>query len=115
MKVGYLGPKATFTEIAVRRVFSGFEHIPFQTIPGCMDAVVEQEVDFAVVPLENALEGSVNITLDYLTQEVDLPIIGEITLPIKQHLMVHPSNALDWQQVSKVYSHSHAIAQCHKF
>lgn len=115
MKVGYLGPKATFTEIAVRRVFSGFEHIPFQTIPGCMDAVVEQEVDFAVVPLENALEGSVNITLDYLTQEVDLPIIGEITLPIKQHLMVHPSNASDWQQVSKVYSHSHAIAQCHKF
>lgn len=115
MKVGYLGPKATFTELAVQKVFSSVEHVPYQTIPGCMDAVAEHEVDLAVVPLENALEGSVNITLDYLTQEVQLPIIGEITIPIKQHLLVHPDNAGKWEEISKIYSHSHAIAQCHKF
>lgn len=115
MKIGYLGPKATFTEIAVQKVFKGLERQPYQTIPECMDAVADHQVDLAVVPLENALEGSVNITLDYLTQEVQLPIIGEITIPIKQHLMVHPDNAGIWQDVSKIYSHSHAIAQCHKF
>ena len=115
MKVGYLGPKATFTELAVKKVFQGYEHEPYQTIPASMDAIVDKEVELAVVPIENALEGSVNITLDYLTQEVQIPIIGEITLPIKQHLMVHPDNQENWQDVSKVYSHSHAIAQCHKF
>ncbi|MBV7505969.1 prephenate dehydratase [Bacillus sp. sid0103] len=115
MKVGYLGPKATFTELAVKKVFQGFELEPYQTIPASMDAIVDKEVELAVVPIENALEGSVNITLDYLTQVVQIPIIGEITLPIKQHLMVHPNNKENWQGVSKVYSHSHAIAQCHKF
>ena len=115
MKVGYLGPKATFTELAVKKVFQGYEHEPYQTIPASMDAIVDKEVELAVVPIENALEGSVNITLDYLTQEVQIPIIGEITLPIKQHLMVHPDNQENWRKVSKVYSHSHAIAQCHKF
>ncbi len=115
MKVGYLGPKATFTELAVKKVFSGFELKPYRTIPECMDAVVNKQVRLAVAPIENALEGSVNITLDYLTQVVQIPIVGEITLPIKQHLMVHPSNADKWQNVEKIYSHSHAIAQCHNF
>ena len=115
MKVGFLGPKATFTELAVMKVFPGFETEPYRTIPECMDAVVDEKVELAVVPVENALEGSVNITLDYLTHVVQMPIVGEITIPIKQHLMVHPDNADNWQEISKVYSHSHAIAQCHKF
>lgn len=115
MKVGFLGPKATFTELAVKKIFPGFELEPYRTIPESMDAVVDQKVDLAVVPVENALEGSVNITLDYLTHVVQLPIVGEITIPIKQHLMVHPINVEDWQGVTKVFSHSHAIAQCHKF
>jgi prephenate dehydratase len=115
VKVGYLGPKATFTELAVKKVFREFELEPYQTIPASMDAIVDKEVELAVVPIENALEGSVNITLDYLTQVVQIPIIGEITLPIRQHLMVHPANKENWQDVTKVFSHSHAIAQCHKF
>lgn len=115
MKVGFLGPKATFTELAVKKVFPGFELEPYRTIPESMDAVVDDKVDLAVVPVENALEGSVNITLDYLTHVVQLPIVGEITIPIKQHLMVHPANAENWQGVTSVFSHSHAIAQCHKF
>ncbi|MCL6571602.1 MAG: prephenate dehydratase [Bacillus sp. (in: Bacteria)] len=115
MKVGFLGPKATFTELAVKKVFRGYGLEPYQTIPDCMDAVVDNQVELAVVPIENALEGSVNITLDYLTQVVSLPIVGEITIPIKQHLMVHPANKEKWQEVGKVYSHPHALAQCHKF
>ncbi|WP_310176686.1 prephenate dehydratase [Neobacillus niacini] len=115
MKVGFLGPKATFTEIAVMSVFTEDELEPFRTIPECMDAVADERVELAVVPIENALEGSVNITLDYLTRVVDIPIVGEITIPIKQHLMVHPSNQDQWRDVKHIYSHSHAIAQCHKF
>lgn len=115
LKVGYLGPKATFTNIAVKGMFPEAQAVPYLTIPDCFDGVTEKEIDMALVPLENALEGSVNITLDYLTQEVNLPIEGEVTLPIKMHLMVHPQNAEKWQETEIIYSHSHAIAQCHKF
>ena len=88
---------------------------PITTIPDCIDAVVNDEIDIAVVPLENALEGSVNITLDYLIHEVDLPVRGEISAPIRQHLLVHPNQLDQWKEIKKVYSHTHAIAQCHKF
>lgn len=115
MKVGYLGPKATFTELAVNQLFNDFLIQPYRTIPECIDAAMKNEVDFTVVPLENALEGSVNITLDYLTRVAKIPIVAEITVPIRQHLMVHPLNEKIWKRIKKIYSHSHAIAQCHKF
>lgn len=115
MKVAFLGPKATFSDLVVREMFPNEELIPYATIPDCLDAVMENEVDVTVVPLENTLEGSVNITLDYLIHEINLPIIGEVTTPVKQHLLVHPSVKDEWQKVSRVLSHPHAIAQCHKF
>ncbi|MBU8879543.1 prephenate dehydratase [Bacillus sp. FJAT-29790] len=115
MKIGFLGPKATFTDIAVREMFPEQQSFPYPTIPDCFDALMADEIEMAVVPLENALEGSVNITLDYLVHEVDLPIIGEITSPIRQHFMVHPDNKDTWKETGVIYSHSHAIAQCHKF
>ncbi len=116
MKIGYLGPRATFTDLAVRALFPEEEAVPFITIPDCIDTVVNNEIEIAVVPLENALEGTVNITLDYLIHEVDLPIWGEISAPIRQHFMVHPNQLENWRtSLTAVYSHSHAIAQCHKF
>lgn len=115
LKAAYLGPKATFTDMAVQSAFPHIETRPYMTIPDCMRAVENKEVHIAVVPLENALEGSVNLTIDYLFHEVNLPIVAEIIVPIQQHLMVHRDHALNWQQVEKILSHSHAIAQCHKY
>ncbi|AMX82758.1 prephenate dehydratase [Geobacillus subterraneus] len=115
MRIGYLGPKATFTEAAVAALFPSEPREPYDTIPDCIDAVAVGEIAAAVVPLENALEGSVNLTLDYLIHEQPLPIIGEIVVPIEQHLMVHPYYAPHWREIKEVYSHSHAIAQCRKF
>ncbi|WP_338750401.1 prephenate dehydratase [Bacillus sp. FJAT-52991] len=114
-KIAYLGPEATFTDIAVRNGFPEEERIPYLTIPACMDAVIEGEADLAVVPLENALEGTVNLTIDYLFHEANLKIIGEMTAPIQQHLLVHKDHLADWDQAEKIMSHPHAIAQCHKF
>ena len=114
-KIGYLGPKATFTDLAVTKLFPNDLRQPFYTIPECIDAVEADEIEFCVVPLENALEGSVNLTIDYLIHEQTLPIVGEIAAPIRQHLMIHRENTTRWHSIEKVCSHSHAIAQCHKF
>ncbi|WP_404404095.1 prephenate dehydratase [Jeotgalibacillus malaysiensis] len=115
MKIGYLGPEASFTHHAVKSVFTNGEYIAFPTIPDCLEALAEEKVDRAVVPLENALEGSVPITIDYLFHDVDLHITAELISPIEQHLMVHPDNENKWQDVTKIMSHSHALAQCHKY
>ncbi len=115
MKIVYLGPKATFNHYTVMKTFPDAVHEPKMTIPECMDAVMEGKADAALVPLENALEGSVTITLDYLVHEAQLPIHGEVNTPIQQHFLVHPDHLEGWRGVSCVYSHSHAIAQCHKF
>ncbi len=115
MKIAYLGPQASFTDLAVKKVFPEEETVSYVTIPDCIEAVIENEVDYAVVPLENALEGSVHITVDYLFHEADLAIVAELTSAIQQHLMVHPEASKGVDQVQKILSHSHALAQCHKF
>lgn len=113
-RIGYLGPKATFTDMAVTSFFPHGEKKAYATIPACMDAVLNGEVDYAVVPLENAIEGSVNVTLDYLIHDCPLPIVAELIVPISQHLLVHPDH-VNGDPIEVIYSHSHAIAQCHKF
>ena len=114
-KIAYLGPKGTFTEVAAKSVFPMQEHVPFLSIPDCMDGVSKGQVDFAVVPIENAIEGSVNLTLDYLIHNESLMINGEVIVPIEQQLLVHSNNFADWTKIETVYSHPHAIAQCHQF
>lgn len=114
-KVGYLGPKGTFTKLAVDTAFNGEEYKSFSTIPECIDAVQNEVIDIGVVPLENAIEGTVQLTLDYLVHQVRLPMVAEIVVPIQQHLLVHPYFTGDLEDLTEVHSHSHAIAQCHQY
>ena len=65
MNVSYLGPKGTFSEIAVARYFSGkISKIPKSSIEDVFKSVQESQVDYGIVPIENSVEGSVNNTLD---------------------------------------------------
>ncbi|WP_281975925.1 prephenate dehydratase [Halobacillus litoralis] len=112
-KIGYLGPKGTFTKMAVDALFDGGSYVSYDNIPACLDAVESGEIGTGVVPLENAIEGSVHLTIDYLVHQVSQSIIAELTVPIKQHLLVH--NQHHGEEIEKVYSHSHAIAQCHQY
>lgn len=114
-KIAYLGPKGTFTEMAAKAVFPNEELVHFATIPDCMDGVSNSKVDFAVVPIENAIEGSVNLTLDYLIHNDKLMINGEIIVPIEQQLLIHANHLSEWNKIEKVYSHPQAIAQSHQF
>src|SRR5690625_6028925 len=114
-KVGYLGPKGTFTKLAVDTAFNGVDTKAFKTIPECIDDVEQDENDIGVVPLENAIEGTVQLTIDYLVHQVRLPIFGELVVPIQQHLLARPDFSGDLSEIEEVHSHSHAIAQCHQY
>ncbi|MFD1038608.1 prephenate dehydratase [Virgibacillus byunsanensis] len=114
-KIGYLGPKGTFTKLAVDAAFNGEDKQSFETIPECIDAVQEEEIDIGVVPVENAIEGTVQLTVDYLVHQVRLPIIAEVVVPIQQHLLVRPDFNGNLTEIEEIHSHSHAIAQCHQY
>lgn len=114
-RIGYLGPKGTFTKLAVDTAFNSEDKIGYTTIPECIDAVANNEIDIAVVPIENAIEGTVQLTVDYLIHEVTLPVVAEIVVPIQQHLLVHPDFKGELSEITEIHSHSHAIAQCHRY
>ncbi|MHC5373682.1 prephenate dehydratase [Enterococcus sp. LJL120] len=115
MKIAYLGPEGSFTSTAAFKAFPSEELVAYPSIPACIKAVEYQEVDLSVVPIENTLEGSVNMTLDYLFHQAQLPVGAEIVLPIHQHLMVTSAHAKQWREITKIYSHPQALAQCQNF
>ncbi|WP_339060031.1 prephenate dehydratase [Tepidibacillus marianensis] len=117
-KIAFLGPHGTFTEEAAHSIFENdtVEYLPFNSIPDVLDAVAMKKVDYAVVPLENSIEGSVNLTLDWIIHEMELPILAELVLPIAQHLVVSSTqSSLSFSEIQRVYSHPQAIAQCRHF
>lgn len=115
VKIGYLGPRGTFTKIAVDQAFNGEDKQAYETIPQCIDAVDQGEVDIGVVPIENAIEGTVHLSIDYLVHQVRLPIVAEIVVPIEQNLLVHKNFTGELADIQEIHSHRHAIAQCQQY
>ncbi|WP_312764524.1 prephenate dehydratase [Epilithonimonas sp.] len=114
MKIAFLGPEASFTQLTATQLFPNEELIPKANILDCFLAVQNNEVDKAVVPLENSIEGTVSMTLDYLYQTPEIKIEAEAVMPIAHHLMIHPSQEND-AQIEKIYSHPQALAQSFHF
>jgi prephenate dehydratase len=110
LRVAYFGPAGTYTEAAALQYAPQGELLPFPTIAAVYQAVAEQRADEGVLPIENSLEGSVNITLDLLISRSDLSIAHEIVLPIDHCLMVRPGTEV--AAVRVIYSHPQSLAQC---
>ena len=115
-KIAFLGPEGTFTEEALIKYVEDlkeYEKMPISTIQDVIKSVDRGEAWQGVVPIENSIEGSVNITQDILTFESDAKIIGEITIPIKHHLIGKKGTKI--KNIKKILSHPHATAQCRIF
>lgn len=109
--ISFLGPKGTFTHEAAYILEGNL--IPYCTIPAVMESVSNGECQFGVVPIENSIEGPVGLTLDSLAHKFDLKIFKEMVIPINQNLIVNPKTVMN--DITDVYSHSQAIAQCQEF
>ncbi len=109
LRVAYFGPEATFTHLASRQQFGhSASFVPERSISDVFEEVERGEVDYGVVPIENSTEGVVTHTLDMFL-DADLNICAEIILEIKHHLLSYEG---DINQVQRIYSHPHAVAQC---
>jgi prephenate dehydratase len=117
VSIAHLGPPGTYAEQAALayvnwvRQETGQEAIlcPYPSIAQTVRAVDQGEVDLAVVPVENSIEGSVAVTLDTLWQLDKLQIQLALVLPIAHALLSH---AQSLESIQTVYSHPQALAQC---
>jgi prephenate dehydratase len=111
-KVAFQGERGAFSEDAVITFFGDAELFPSRYIGDVFEAVLRDNVDFGVVPVENSQAGSINDTYDLLLS-YPLNIFGEIHLRISHYLMALPGESLDGIKV--IYSHPQALAQCEEF
>lgn len=109
IKVGYLGPEGSFSEEAAVNV-SADEYVPFSTIQKLLKAFWNGEIDKAVIPIENSIEGTVVPAIDSLINGNgnSFVIEGEIELSIEQNLI----GIGKISEIKTAGSHSQALAQC---
>jgi len=113
MKVGVLGPRGTYSEIAAWSHFKGrAEMVLYPTISDVVEAVARGEVDAGVIPVESLREGSVGESLDALTW-ADVKIKEEIVMPVTHALL--GVRGARMERITQVLSHPQAIAQCREF
>ena len=120
ISIAHLGPPGTYTEAAAIACLDWLKQetgqdailCPYLSIGQTLEAVASKEVQLAVVPIENSIEGSVTMTLDNLWQLDGLRIQRALVMPIFHALL---SRARDWDTIRVVYSHPQALAQCQKW
>lgn len=112
-----LGPRGTHSEAAghylvTRLLPEGAAELAMEPdIYECLLAAEEGRVDAALVPVENSLEGAVNITLDTLAESPDLTVVRELIWPVHNQLM----GRCRADEVTRIYSHPQPISQCRAY
>lgn len=113
IRVAYLGPEGTFTQqAALARFGSSAQLIASQTISSAFSWVESGTVEYAVLPVENTLQGIVGETVDLLGAAGKPLIIGEIVLEIH---FVFSSRRENLADIKRIYSKQEAFPQCSAF
>lgn len=114
LKVAFLGPRGSFSEEAILKVFR-LEEVELYPKPGIdevFQAVESNEADYGVVPVENSIEGGVHETLDLLAKTT-LRVQCEVQVKVSLHLVARGGTKLD--DIKLIVSHPYALAQSKRF
>lgn len=102
IRISYLGPEGTFTEAALREISAGgmvpggsadITPVPTDSTPAALEMVRSSAADYACVPIENSIEGSVLPTLDSLANGTALQVFAELTLDVSFAIVVRPGTS----------------------
>jgi chorismate mutase/prephenate dehydratase len=110
LRIAYLGPAGTFSELAALGYFgASIVRLPCTSIDEVFRCASGGAADFGVVPVENSTEGVVARSLDlFLT--TPLAIVGETSLYVRHNLLRKVEGAAGLEAVC---AHPQALAQCH--
>ena len=112
LRVAYTGEPGAFAEEAVLRFFPGPDTVTRGSFREVFEAVRDGTADAGVVPVESSLLGTIRENLDLLWS-FDLPIAGEVSVPVRLALLGLPGERLE--TVERVYSIAAALAQADEF
>lgn len=107
--VAFQGEPGAYSEEAVEQAFSGGDTQPCASFEDVFEAVASGAVDRGVIPIENAVFGSVRINYDHLRTHA-VSIIGELQLRIRHHLMAPDGATIEG--LHTIRSHAQALGQC---
>jgi prephenate dehydratase len=123
VRIAYLGPEGTFTEAALLQMTSAglvpdqgadaLRRLPIESTPAALGAVRNGEADYACVPIENSIDGSVMATLDSLAIGSPLQVFAETTLDVAFSIDVQPGRSAS--DVRTVAASPVAAAQVQKW
>lgn len=113
MNLGFLGPKGTFSFEAAKVYSKDSVLKEYRTITEAILALKNNEIDEAIVPIENSVQGGVTETIDSLIENDGIYVNKEIILTINHNLMANKKYSLS--EIKEIYSHPQAIAQCRKY
>ena len=112
LKVAYLGPEGTFTQMATQKQFGdSVVGMPLVTVDDVFREVTSENCNYGVVPVENSSEGVVSHTLDNFISS-NLKVCGEVEIRVHHHLMVSPDAE---SEIKKIYSHQQTLGQCRRW
>ena len=111
-RYSYLGPAGTFTWEALTQVPGAEkgEWVSVNNVGEALDDVQQGGTDYAMIAIENSIEGGVSATQDALALAPELRMVGEYMVPVRFVLATAPGTALS--DVTTVAAHAVAYAQC---
>lgn len=112
-KVSCLGPKGSYSHLAAQRMCAGSEILLCDSFPVVFSLLSSGEADYAVVPIENSIQGGVLQNLDLLVATEGVFETEEYNLPIDHRLVT--KGEIPLANIERVYSHEQALAQCSEF
>jgi len=111
-RVAFQGVAGAYSEEAIRQFFGPeVEGVPCRTLDDVF-AAVEDDADYGMLPVENAVAGSVFRSYELL-MEHDLRIYAEVILRVRHTLLAPPGTQL--ADLQRVRSHPQALAQCQRY
>ncbi len=111
--VSIQGFEGSFHQIAARQFFGkSIGILPCATFREVIETTKKGETDASVMAIENSIAGSILPNYNLLHKS-GLSIVGEVYLPIRQHLLVNPG--VKFEDIKEVHSHPIAILQCMDF
>jgi prephenate dehydratase len=115
-RAGYLGPEGTFSEEALLSSVApdAIAPVALGSIYEVVMALREGSLEWAIVPIENSLDGSVSVTLDLLAEQAgELEIVAEALLGVRHSLIA--ARQLELSEIEIVLSHPQVPGQCQRF
>jgi prephenate dehydratase len=113
VKVGYQGAPGAYSEGAAATLFPDDERVPERTFADVFDALRDERVRAAVVPVENTLAGAVVDVYDLLREHDDTTVLAEVAIRIRHCLLGVPGARLE--DIRSARSHAVALAQVDEF